>query len=458
MLQRIKSSVSRWHVGLWLAAFAAFFLRPSAVYASDDPVKAGGRAVRTVSSPLSMTWTSWENIWKQWGLDQRPENLSEALAERYGLIPDPGSDLPLGLTETKHLFGRYLSHNCLLCHAGKIAGQTIVGLGNASFDLQTLTDDLYAGERVKVDLPFQVARGRGVIEAFASTSFLLQYRNADLSMAPKPHTFELRDYMYEDVPAWWLYRKKKTVGYTGSTDARSVRPRLMFLLPPTFSGEDIKRHLPQFRDMKKFINSLEPPAYPFEIDEALAETGRKLFVENCAECHGTYGPDGEYPNRIIPLDEIGTDPALAEYASTITDRRAEYWKKSWFSQEQGPNGEPFFDLNRDGYQAPPLDGVWATAPYFHNASVPTLWHVLNSKARPEFYTRSYRTDEADYDKQRVGWKIEVLEAPPADDLSAPERRRIVNTRAKGRSNAGHTFGDHLNDAERKAVLEYLKTI
>ena len=58
-----------------------------------------------------------------------------------------------------------------------------------------------------------------------------------------------------------------------------------------------------------------------------------------------------------------------------------------------------------GYQAPPLDGVWATAPYFHNGSVPTLAGVLNSKSRPKLYTRSFKTDEADYDKEKVGWKV-----------------------------------------------------
>ena len=54
-----------------------------------------------------------------------------------------------------------------------------------------------------------------------------------------------------------------------------------------------------------------------------------------------------------------------------------------------------------GYQAPPLDGVWATAPYFHNGSVPTLAGVLNSKARPKVFTRSYHTGEEDYDKDKV---------------------------------------------------------
>ena len=40
-----------------------------------------------------------------------------------------------------------------------------------------------------------------------------------------------------------------------------------------------------------------------------------------------------------------------------------------------------------GYMAPPLDGIWATAPFFHNGSVPTIEGVLNSKARPAIWQR-----------------------------------------------------------------------
>ncbi|WP_020475770.1 c-type cytochrome [Zavarzinella formosa] len=110
-----------------------------------------------------------------------------------------------------------------------------------------------------------------------------------------------------------------------------------------------------------------------------------------------------------------------------------------------------------GYQAPPLDGVWATAPYFHNGSVPTLDDVLNSKNRPKLYTRSFRTDATAYDSAKVGWK--VTPAKEADPSQPPyERRKIYDTSKPGRSNAGHTYGDHLTDDERKAVIEYLKTL
>jgi hypothetical protein len=115
-------------------------------------------------------------------------------------------------------------------------------------------------------------------------------------------------------------------------------------------------------------------------------------------------------------------------------------------------------MDRGGYQAPPLDGVWATAPYFHNGSVPTVYQVLNSKARPKVYTRSYRTEKEDYDPTRLGWKITVLDGSPDSKLSGFERRKIYDTTQPGRGNSGHPFGDKLTDDERMAVIEYLKTL
>ena len=66
-------------------------------------------------------------------------------------------------------------------------------------------------------------------------------------------------------------------------------------------------------------------------------------------------------------------------------------------------------------------------------------------------------NEEDYDKVFVGWKIREV-APADSKLSPYERRKIYDTTRPGRGNAGHTYGDDLTDAERKAILEYLKTL
>ncbi len=112
----------------------------------------------------------------------------------------------------------------------------------------------------------------------------------------------------------------------------------------------------------------------------------------------------------------------------------------------------------EGYQAPPLDGVWATAPYLHNGSVPTLYDMLNSKSRPKIFTRSFKTGVEDYDQIKVGWKVRELGKPAPANATPYERRRVYDTAQPGRGNQGHTFGDRLTEEERRAVIEYLKTL
>ena len=89
--------------------------------------------------------------------------------------------------------------------------------------------------------------------------------------------------------------------------------------------------------------------------------------------------------------------------------------------------------------------------------MPTLDGVLNSKARPKLFTRSYKTGEADYDKAKVGWKVTEVREVDAK-LPAIEKRKIYDTSKPGRSNGGHTYGDDLSDDERAQVIEYLKTL
>jgi hypothetical protein len=149
---------------------------------------------------------------------------------------------------------------------------------------------------------------------------------------------------------------------------------------------------------------------------------------------------------------IGTDSAVALASATEADSAVGWFNSSWYGDwAQLMPDDPF-----PGYMAPPLDGVWATAPFLHNASVPSLELVLDSTARPTYWRRaSY--DSNDFDQTEIGWRYEVLDHGQ-DTASEAERKHIYDTTNPAHGNAGHTFGDHLTDAERAAVLEYLKTI
>jgi mono/diheme cytochrome c family protein len=426
--------------------------------AADSVSPARGRDIMFYRSlnPANWSLAAYESVWKQWGDSEKPENYQKAFMERYGLhaAPFDNKGKPMGLIEATRFLGKGITNNCLLCHAGTIAGQTIVGLGNATLDLQGLFEDLTRADGVELQLPFQFSYVRGTIDPINPLAFLIQFRDADLSLQ-KPHPFHYSANVCSDPPAWWLLKKKKTRDWTGPMDVHSTRIDMVNLLTPLNSGEYIRSQEAAFADIEAYLRTIEAPKYPFPIDEKLAFRGRELFVDACARCHGTYGPGGKYPNKIVPLGTIGTDRTLAAGNDAELLR---FLNQSWFGQERGPDGKPLQFAEPYGYQAPPLDGVWATAPYFHNGSVPTVYHVLNSTARPRIYTRSYRTGKEDYDPVKLGWKIMVLDTPPAPKTPAFELRKIYDTTQPGRGNSGHVFGDKFSDEDRTAIIEYLKTL
>jgi mono/diheme cytochrome c family protein len=208
---------------------------------------------------------------------------------------------------------------------------------------------------------------------------------------------------------------------------------------------------PKFKDLMSYLSTIKPPKWPFEIDQAKAAAGRSIFEKNCSECHGTYGDKPYYPDRLVELDEVGTDPARAR---GVSEKSIDHYNSTWFGRVH-----PVDKTVPTGYQAPPLDGVWATAPYLHNGSVPTLDDLLNSKSRPNRFIRHTSTEFENYDREKVGWRVKRIEAgekPIFSDLF--QNRSIYDSSRYGLGNGGHTFGDKLSDRDRSAVIEYLKTL
>src|SRR5437660_2243801 len=103
--------------------------------------------------------------------------------------------------------------------------------------------------------------------------FLLSLREPDLKPRRTRLDLGLHPNLCEDVPAWWLLKKKKTMYYTGSGDARSVRSLMQFMLNPLNSASTVRKEEASFKDIQAYILSLEPPRYPFAIDAGLARKG-----------------------------------------------------------------------------------------------------------------------------------------------------------------------------------------
>lgn len=367
-----------------------------------------------------------------------------------------------------------VSQNCLQCHAGSFNGELVVGLGSADFDftsdMSVLLGSVWIPDipipglaeftrylnRIKALGPQTVMRTVGTNPAEAVAVTLVAHRDRHtLEWFDEPQ-LPLPDIVIpSDPPPWWRAHKKNALFYNAM--ARGDHRGTMMLASAlcTDSVAEAQEIDDYFHHIQAFIRSVRAPKYPFAIDAALAAEGEPLFVTNCSGCHGTYAADEAeetYPNLLFPLDIIGTDPVVAEGGTKWAPQLVDWYNESFYGQiTRMEPADPF-----PGYMAPPLDGVWATGPFLHNGSVPTIELVLNSAARPTYWKR-VDLDSAHFDQDTLGWPYVELAYGHAQADDA-ERKYIYDTSFIGHSNVGHTFGDHLTDAERRAVLEYLKTL
>jgi mono/diheme cytochrome c family protein len=342
---------------------------------------------------------------------------------------------------------------CLACHQGKVAGKVVAGLPNSLLALQTLTDDLRSTKLrmhkklTRMDIGSAIiplGTSNGTTNAVVFGVALMANRDAELNVVPGlPPAFVHHDH---DAPAWWNFKKKQRL-YSDGFAAKSPRPLMQFMLIPENKRQQFDQWEADFREIYAWLESLEPPAYPFAIDQSLAHQGEAIFKQHCADCHGTYGADGTYPNKIVAIEEVDTDPVRL---NALSGAHRLAYNSSWF----GHFGADDVVAEPGGYVAPPLDGIWASAPYLHNGSVPTLWHVLHPSERPKVWSRS----EDGYDQQKVGLEIVAYDRLPEGLKSGAQRRQYFNTAKFGKSAGGHTFPDVLDEAQKQAVLEYLKTL
>jgi hypothetical protein len=239
---------------------------------------------------------------------------------------------------------------------------------------------------------------------------------------------------------------------------------------------------------QKSVMYLKSPRWPEQIlgpiDKTRAAAGQAVYRQHCAGCHQVIdrdshavagGPAGSAPPELVipmvPLDEIGTDPRQAatferrtvslekiggpasipsrDAAQIVTDKIVKQW-----IAESPANAELASEVNQGrqnvfraplAYRARPLNGIWATAPYLHNGSVPNLHQLLLPAARRDkvFYTGNW-----EFDPVLVGFE---------SSSPFPGAFRF-DTRLPGNANGGHEFGASLNQAERMALIEYLKTL
>jgi len=279
--------------------------------------------------------------------------------------------------------------------------------------------------------------GRGRIDLFNRIKFTILSQPADDTIGNA-----------DTMPLWNLHSREGTsFGWDGlNTSLREVVQSSAIGIGATAKWVDSDnaswdstdpKAMSSLRRVMNYVGDLKPPKYPLPIDASLAAAGAVTYESACAGCHKT---GGSRTGSAIPPSEIGTDrhrlDAWTSGAATAYDAYGDghAWKFSKFRKTAG-------------YTALPLDGVWLNAPYLHNGSVPTLADLLEPVAsRPKTFWRGYDV----YDSARVGF---VTQGPEAERVGTS-----FDVALPGNSNAGHTYGTELSPEQKRALLEYLKTL
>lgn len=108
------------------------------------------------------------------------------------------------------------------------------------------------------------------------------------------------------------------------------------------------------------------------------------------------------------MSKLSVAKGLA-YVTAFVEKRA-YHDANIGPEEQAQLngfGLPIGVLEVRAYKARPLDGIWATAPFLHNGSVPTVYQLLSPQAERDqtFYRGSF-----EYDPRHLGYRTEALTA------------------------------------------------
>jgi hypothetical protein len=190
--------------------------------------------------------------------------------------------------------------------------------------------------------------------------------------------------------------------------------------PPHESG----RMQNDARMLQAYLERKSVPAYPYGDDGVQPEkvaAGAAVFKRVCASCHAK---DSPLVGRVMPIAEVRTDPDYAARRSKAA--------------------------TVEGYVVPHLDGVWLRGPYLHNGSVPTIRDLLTpAQQRPVRFYRGYDV----LDRKKLGFISQ-----DNGDAMVTRGGMLFDTAKQGNGNQGHEYGTELQEDEKEALIEFMKTL
>lgn len=435
----------------------------------------------------------------RYGIPYVPNGISQRLGT--SLIPTPN--------------GTGVSFSCAACHMSELFGVPIPGLTNrfpqanelfvlgkqalslvephlASAALGLSADTRRMLQTAKTSLGRVEAKTPvkdGLDTSLAHVALSLSHRQKDAYATPSdwlatfPRQEPLRQTTSDSKPApWWNVKYKNKFLLDGSVvSGNPIYTNILW--NEVGRGTDLKvlenwldKNSKRIDELTAAVFSTKAPRYTdffpaSAIDEAAAQRGQALFNSNCVRCHGTYEKGWDQADAAersaidrlatvqvryftnTPVVNVGTDPQRAASMQSLLQLN-----DLALSKNKG-----IVIKVQSGYVPPPLEGIWARWPYFHNNAAPSLCAVLTAGAqRPgQYYAGEAKDPETDFDAACNGY-------PQGEKVPAAwkkDARRRYDASLPGLSNRGHDEGIFLKNGleiytteQKMDLIIFLKTL
>jgi hypothetical protein len=467
-------------------------------------------------------WTppfkSMKGMYNWLGLAPYPEASERGIFS----VPYPGGgETPpkfhMGATILNTPKGKGLTFSCATCHAHSLFGKSIMGLNNKR---PRANEFFFRAKKAAPLVPsaaFKIATGAtkaetqqyvrskknlkavgailplalGLDTSLPQVALSLSKRSADpyatksryYQMFPRKNPLETIRGDSKPMPWWTLKYKTRWLSDGAIVSGNPVLTN--FLWNEIGRGTDLVELEKWMKENKTAIMELTAAVYqtksPYwtdffpikSLDLASAKRGEKIFLQDCKKCHGEYLKNwskkdaDQMPlaevfktyktlyHEKTPVKNVGTDPLRYEatkyFAKALNDLAISKWMKTVV-------------VPQVGYVPPPLEGIWARYPYFHNNSIPNLCALFEVPSRrPKTFYQGLSVDPiTDFSEDCVGY-------PTGDDIPESWKKEadaFYDTSRKGMNNSGHSkyLIDKKSKKERytkqnkQDVIMFLKTL
>lgn len=464
----------------------------------NDPVRKLLFALAKVVTPFK----SMDQVFHYLGLHDFPKEEESRNPNPLPPLSVHEKDLPMGATLIATPDGDALTFGCAACHTGNLFGTKVLGLSNrfprandffhqgrkvAPYVNSFLFQDLLhatAGERRMVVSSKNAIKYVGTKEpvvlgldtSLAQVAISLARRATDpyAERTGSARSNPLEKKIADSKPAVWWNVKYKNRWLSDGSIVSGNPVHTNFLWNEIGRGTDLRKleqwmlkSQTQIDDLTAAVFATKAPRYEDffgqnSINVDLAMKGEKHFVQSCAKCHGSYEKNwsqGLNTVRVIyhkktPVREVGTDPGrylgMNYFAAELN--------RLQISKTIGTVVEP-----QKGYVPPPLEGIWARWPYFHNNSIPNLCALLTKASeRPKTYWAHEANDtNTDYDQDCAGYPV----AERTPETWKKDKNFFYDTAREGMANSGHDEKIILENGveifstiQKRELIEYLKTL